>query len=252
MSSALRVATVMLRNHSMHVYVPFCLFVLQPSSVRQACLSGTGRRACQCEARPSPAGARLAARPGDAHSSGGAPTWAPRVNPGTACHVTETLARRDDPTAPPPPTSTTPPLPTSSASASRYGGAIDAPSARDRSSHVAVITPTDSWLPAAGGPSPAAEFLVRLAGSQPAAFFSHTNSAPASSHQPANSIFLSQQISTSHQPPASRTRPPSASRNSHLCSRLRAPQPQCLVSLKFQKFYKILRHIKSLDVCIEH
>lgn len=104
----------MLRNHSMHVYVPFCLFVLQPSSVQQACLSGTGRRACQCQAQPSPAGARLPARPGDAHSSGGAPrpapTWAPPVNPGTACHVTETLARRDDPTAPPPPTSATPPL----------------------------------------------------------------------------------------------------------------------------------------------
>jgi hypothetical protein len=27
---------------------------------------------------------------------------------------------------------------------------------------------------------------------------------------------------------------------------------QCLDSLKFQKFYKILRHIKSLDACMEH
>jgi hypothetical protein len=46
-----------------------------------------------------------------------------------------------------------------------------------------------------------------LAPSQPAVLFSHTNSAPASSHQPVSSIFLSQQISTSHQLPASRTRP---------------------------------------------
>jgi hypothetical protein len=38
-----------------------------------------------------------------------------------------------------------------------------------------------------------------LAPSQPAVFFSHTNSALASSQQPASSIFLSQQISTSHQ-----------------------------------------------------
>jgi hypothetical protein len=41
---------------------------------------------------------------------------------------------------------------------------------------------------------------------QPAVFFSHTNPAPASSHQPANNIFLSQRISTSHSPPASWTR----------------------------------------------
>jgi hypothetical protein len=27
---------------------------------------------------------------------------------------------------------------------------------------------------------------------------------------------------------------------------------QCLVPSKFQKFYKILRHIKSLDICMEH
>jgi hypothetical protein len=27
---------------------------------------------------------------------------------------------------------------------------------------------------------------------------------------------------------------------------------QCLVPSKFQKFYKIPRHIKSLDACIEH
>jgi hypothetical protein len=32
--------------------------------------------------------------------------------------------------------------------------------------------------------------------------FSHINSAPAISHLPATNIFLSQQISTSHQPPA--------------------------------------------------
>jgi hypothetical protein len=38
--------------------------------------------------------------------------------------------------------------------------------------------------------------LVRLA-SQPAVLFSYTNSAPATSHQPVSSIFLSQQISTS-------------------------------------------------------
>jgi len=46
-----------------------------------------------------------------------------------------------------------------------------------------------------------------LAASQPAVLFSHTNSAPATGHQLASSIFLSQQISTSHQPLASRTRP---------------------------------------------
>jgi hypothetical protein len=27
---------------------------------------------------------------------------------------------------------------------------------------------------------------------------------------------------------------------------------QCLVPSKFQKFYKILRHIKFLDICMEH
>jgi hypothetical protein len=42
-----------------------------------------------------------------------------------------------------------------------------------------------------------------LAPSQPAVLFSHTNSAPASSHQSTSSIFLSQQISVSHRPPAS-------------------------------------------------
>jgi hypothetical protein len=36
--------------------------------------------------------------------------------------------------------------------------------------------------------------------------FSHINSAPVTSHLPASSIFLSQQISTSHPPPANRTR----------------------------------------------
>jgi hypothetical protein len=41
--------------------------------------------------------------------------------------------------------------------------------------------------------------LVRLVGCQPAVFFSHIKSAPATSHLPASSIFLSQQISTSHQ-----------------------------------------------------
>jgi hypothetical protein len=46
-----------------------------------------------------------------------------------------------------------------------------------------------------------------LVASQSAVLFSHTNSAPVTSHQPASSIFLSQQISLSHQPPASRTRP---------------------------------------------
>jgi hypothetical protein len=46
----------------------------------------------------------------------------------------------------------------------------------------------------------------RQPASQSAVLFSHTNSAPASSNQPASSIFLSQQISTSHQPPTSRTR----------------------------------------------
>jgi hypothetical protein len=46
-----------------------------------------------------------------------------------------------------------------------------------------------------------------LAGCQPAVLFSHINSAPAISRQPASSIFLSHQFSTSHQPPASRTRP---------------------------------------------
>ena len=35
---------------------------------------------------------------------------------------------------------------------------------------------------------------------QPIVFFSQTKLAPASSHQPASSIFFSQQISTSHQP----------------------------------------------------
>jgi hypothetical protein len=39
-----------------------------------------------------------------------------------------------------------------------------------------------------------------LAASQPAMLFSHIISAPATSHQLASSIFLSQQISTSHQP----------------------------------------------------
>jgi hypothetical protein len=39
-----------------------------------------------------------------------------------------------------------------------------------------------------------------LAATQPAVLFSHIISAPATNHQPANSIFLSQQISTSHRP----------------------------------------------------
>jgi hypothetical protein len=39
-----------------------------------------------------------------------------------------------------------------------------------------------------------------LAASQPAALFSHIKSASATCHLPANSIFLSQQISTGHQP----------------------------------------------------
>jgi hypothetical protein len=42
--------------------------------------------------------------------------------------------------------------------------------------------------------------LVRLANSQLAVLFSHINSAPATSHLSASNIFLSQQISTSHQP----------------------------------------------------
>jgi hypothetical protein len=46
-----------------------------------------------------------------------------------------------------------------------------------------------------------------LFGWLPAVLFSHINSTLAISHLPANSIFLSQQISTSHQPSASRTRP---------------------------------------------
>jgi hypothetical protein len=37
-----------------------------------------------------------------------------------------------------------------------------------------------------------------LAASQPTMFFSHIISALATSHQPVSSIFLSQQISTSH------------------------------------------------------
>jgi hypothetical protein len=45
-----------------------------------------------------------------------------------------------------------------------------------------------------------------LAGCQPAVLFSHIISASVTSHQPANSIFLSQQISISHQPSVSRTR----------------------------------------------
>jgi hypothetical protein len=52
-----------------------------------------------------------------------------------------------------------------------------------------------------------------LVASQPAVFFSHTNSASATSHQSANSIFLSQRISLSYQPPASRTRPISPERS---------------------------------------
>jgi hypothetical protein len=39
-----------------------------------------------------------------------------------------------------------------------------------------------------------------MAVNQPAVLFSHIISAPATGHQPASSIFLSQQISTSHQP----------------------------------------------------
>jgi hypothetical protein len=46
-----------------------------------------------------------------------------------------------------------------------------------------------------------------LVASQPAVLFSHINSASATSHQPTNSIFLSQRISLSYQPPASRTGP---------------------------------------------
>jgi hypothetical protein len=44
-----------------------------------------------------------------------------------------------------------------------------------------------------------------LAARQPAVLFSHIKSAPATSYLPVSSIFLSQQISTGHQPPASRT-----------------------------------------------
>jgi hypothetical protein len=41
--------------------------------------------------------------------------------------------------------------------------------------------------------------------SQPAVLFSNIKSAPATSHMSAINIFLSQQISTCHQPPASQT-----------------------------------------------
>jgi hypothetical protein len=44
-----------------------------------------------------------------------------------------------------------------------------------------------------------------LAASQPAVLFSYIISTPATSHLSTSSIFLSQQISTSHHPPASRT-----------------------------------------------
>jgi hypothetical protein len=54
--------------------------------------------------------------------------------------------------------------------------------------------------------SPLSSLILALFGwlvaSQPAVLFSHTNSASATSHQPANSIFLSQRISLSYQPPA--------------------------------------------------
>jgi hypothetical protein len=50
-------------------------------------------------------------------------------------------------------------------------------------------------------------YLLRLFGwlSQPAVLFFHIKSASATNHLLASSIFLSQQISTSHQPPTSRT-----------------------------------------------
>jgi len=44
-------------------------------------------------------------------------------------------------------------------------------------------------------------FLSRWFVSHLVIFFSHTKSAPANNHQPANNIFLSQQISTSHSQP---------------------------------------------------
>jgi hypothetical protein len=43
--------------------------------------------------------------------------------------------------------------------------------------------------------------LVSLFASQLAVLFFHINSAPAISYLPVSSIFLSQQISTNHQPP---------------------------------------------------
>jgi hypothetical protein len=41
-----------------------------------------------------------------------------------------------------------------------------------------------------------------LAASQPAVLFSHINAASTTGHQPASNIFFSQQISISHQLPA--------------------------------------------------
>jgi hypothetical protein len=49
--------------------------------------------------------------------------------------------------------------------------------------------------------------LVRLAGCQPAVLFSHIKLVPATDHLSASSIFLSQQISTSYQPPATSHQP---------------------------------------------
>jgi hypothetical protein len=84
--------------------------------------------------------------------------------------------------------------------------------------------------------------------------FSHTSSAPAS--QQYFSLTINQP-----QPPASRTR------NSGSCGSLTQKSQnqghtlhkllgclllwQCLLPSKFQKFYKIPRHIKSLDACME-
>jgi hypothetical protein len=79
-----------------------------------------------------------------------------------------------------------------------------------------------------------------LVASQPAVLFSHTNSASVTSHQPANSIFLSQRISLSYQPPASRTRPLYGSvcriGKGYLISKLRLNKVLRIMKIFFQKF----------------
>jgi hypothetical protein len=71
-----------------------------------------------------------------------------------------------------------------------------------------------------------------LGASQPAVLFSHINSAPATSHQTANSIFLSQQISTSHQP---------AERGHDVCAVIATPCHLFFVELKYPILFLIMK-----------